>query len=57
MVWSVPDPVLNDSLLSDCGRLVGCGGSVIAGCIPCIGVLWFCLSHLVVDGPRLGGRC
>ena len=37
MVWPLLDPVLSDGLLSDCGRLAGCGGSVSAGCIPCIG--------------------
>ena len=56
MVWPVLYTVLSYGLWSDCGRLAGCGGSVDAGCSPCIGVLWFCLLHLVVDYPRLGVR-
>ena len=56
VVWPVLGPVLSDGLLSDCGRLAGCGGFVGGGCVPWKGVLWFCLFRWLVDDPRLGGR-
>ena len=49
-------PVWSDGRMSGCGRSVGCGCSVGEGRIPCIVVLWLVLSHLLVGGPRLGGR-